>query len=189
MITGTRSASPWPRDVTAPAWVLWAIVGTIVAPILVKTVADPDLWGHVRFGLDILANHTVPTVDPYSFTQDVPWIDHEWLSELLMGAAYQFGGPRGLSLLRGVLVAVCLVLVLRPYGRAAPPAFAGAIVLLLAGTMRQVADESREHVRDDFLAPDREGGRDLRDRLRLDRRECALHEPPVGLPPSTLAKG
>src|SRR6188768_2227494 len=67
---------------------------------LAVTRADADLWGHVRFGLDILRDRSLPTVDPYSFTQDRPWINHEWLSELQMGAAYALGGATGLVLLK-----------------------------------------------------------------------------------------
>jgi hypothetical protein len=68
------------------------------------TKADPDLWGHVRFGLDTLHSHRLAVIDPYSFTQDRPWLNHEWLSEMQMGVAYRLGGPLGLSLLKGLLV-------------------------------------------------------------------------------------
>jgi hypothetical protein len=76
-----------------------------------RTNADPDLWGHVRFGLDILQTHTLPAADPYSFTQDRPWINHEWLSEVQMGAAYAALGPAGLALLKGALALLALWLV------------------------------------------------------------------------------
>ncbi|HEX5217316.1 MAG TPA: hypothetical protein VFV98_17770 [Vicinamibacterales bacterium] len=68
------------------------------------TRADPDLWGHTKFGLDWLATWTLPSVDPYSFTQDKPWVNHEWLSEAMMGAAYQVAGASGLALLKGLLL-------------------------------------------------------------------------------------
>ncbi len=76
-----------------------------------RTNADPDLWGHVRFGLDIVHTRALPTVDPYSFTQDRPWINHEWLSELQMGAVYLALGPAGLALLKGALALAALWLV------------------------------------------------------------------------------
>ena len=34
------------------------------------TVADNDLWGHIRFGNDILQARSLPELDPYSFTSD-----------------------------------------------------------------------------------------------------------------------
>jgi hypothetical protein len=85
--------------------------GALILALSAVTVTDPDLWGHVRFGLDMLDTWRLPHVDPYSFTQDVPWINHEWLSELQMGAAYRTGGAPGLSLLKGLLVSTTLWLV------------------------------------------------------------------------------
>jgi hypothetical protein len=38
--------------------------------VMARTEADPDLWGHVRFGADIVAAQSVPRVDVYSFTSD-----------------------------------------------------------------------------------------------------------------------
>jgi hypothetical protein len=75
------------------------------------TSTDTDLWGHTRFGLDILRDHELPSDDPYSFTQDKPWVNHEWLSELQMGIAYALGGPAGLALLKGALTFTAMVLI------------------------------------------------------------------------------
>lgn len=75
------------------------------------TRADPDLWGHVRFGLDTMHAGHLTSVDPYSFTQDVPWVNHEWLSEVQMGAAYAVGGDTGLALLKSALTGGALLLV------------------------------------------------------------------------------
>ncbi|HSL20300.1 MAG TPA: hypothetical protein VK886_02105 [Vicinamibacterales bacterium] len=77
--------------------------------LLTRTDADPDLWGHVRFGLDMLATGTLPAVDPYSFTSDVPWVNHEWLSELAMGMAYRVGGNAGLVALKLACIAVIVL--------------------------------------------------------------------------------
>lgn len=126
-----------PAGVT-PARIVWTVAALMLAPALVMVRADPDLWGHVRFGLDILSTRTLPLVDPYSFTQDVPWINHEWLSELVMGLAYKVGGATGLALLKGVLVASFLAVVLGAYARAALPVTGAVLVLLAAGTGRQV---------------------------------------------------
>jgi hypothetical protein len=63
--------------------------------------ADPDLWGHVRFGQAIWATKALPTHNLYSFTApDHPWINHEWLSELIFYATYNFFGDAGLLFLK-----------------------------------------------------------------------------------------
>jgi len=111
------------------------IVAVAVAlPIMVRTVADPDLWGHTRFGLDMLATHTLPRDDPYSFTQDVPWINHEWLSELVMGAAYRAAGSIGLVVLKAALVAAFFAVVVAAYAGASPFVAVPALFLVAWGT-------------------------------------------------------
>jgi hypothetical protein len=68
------------------------------------------LWGHLRFGLDMLESRTLHTADPYSFTADRPWVNHEWLAEVLMGLAYTWLGTFGLGLLKVSVVAIVGVL-------------------------------------------------------------------------------
>jgi hypothetical protein len=81
---------------------LWSFVALLVT----TTIADADLWGHLRFGLDMLAAKSLHSTDPYSFTADRPWVNHEWLSELLMGAAYSASGPAGLGLLKLTMIGI-----------------------------------------------------------------------------------
>ena len=87
---------------------LAAIVVVFAAAL--SSRADADLWGHVRFGLDTLHTGRLTAVDPYSFTQDTPWINHEWLSEVQMGSAYAAAGPTGLQFLKAIIVSVVTVL-------------------------------------------------------------------------------
>src|SRR5215218_10450633 len=77
---------------------------TLSAAVACLWVADPDLWGHLRFGLDAIRDRALTSVDPYSFTSDVPWTNHEWLSEVAMGAAYLAGGVPGLLALKVLLI-------------------------------------------------------------------------------------
>jgi hypothetical protein len=61
------------------------------------TIADPDLWGHVRFGQNILRTGAIIQVDTYSYrTAGQPWVNHEWLSEVIFAGIYEAAGPRGL---------------------------------------------------------------------------------------------
>ncbi len=80
---------------------------------------DPDLWGHLRFGLDALASGRLPITDPYSFTQDVPWINHEWLSEVVQAIAYRGAGMFGLVLLKAALLGGAFALLARATARIA----------------------------------------------------------------------
>ena len=64
-----------------------------VAVLALFTPAQPDTYWHLRAGGDIWRSGHVPRVDLYSHTAyGTPWPDHEWLSQLLMYAAYRVGG-------------------------------------------------------------------------------------------------
>lgn len=92
------------------AWI-WTCVAIVVlfAGNAIHTMADPDLWGHLRFGLTHLEEGRLARVDPYSYTAaGKAWTNHEWLTEWSFGVAYSAGGANGLMLLRAVLLALTI---------------------------------------------------------------------------------
>jgi len=112
--------------------------------VLTRTQADPDLWGHVLFGRDIVAQRAIPAADHYSFTSDRPWINHEWLSEVSMYSAYALAGSSGLSLLKLALVTAAIAVVLwtlRVNGM--PPALHDALVFLTIAGIAPLATHIR----------------------------------------------
>jgi len=59
--------------------------------------ADPDLWGHIKFGEDLWKAKAIVRTDPYSYTAfGLPWINHEWLTELIFYGVYSRLGDAGL---------------------------------------------------------------------------------------------
>ncbi len=83
------------------------------APIVAgKLFVEGDTWWHIVVGERILATHTWPTYDTYSFTADgSPWIAYEWLGELIMAGVSRLGGLRGLAVLL-VMLSITFVLLL-----------------------------------------------------------------------------
>jgi len=78
-----------------------------------RPVTDPDLWWHLRTGELIIQNHRLFHSDPYSFTRGgQPWIDHEWLSQILIFALYKTAGWGGLIVGFAALIACTFLLVL-----------------------------------------------------------------------------
>src|SRR5690242_12276876 len=53
----------------------------LLATLFTHTAADADLWGHLRFGTDLLSTGRFADHDPYSFTSDQRWVNHEWFAE------------------------------------------------------------------------------------------------------------
>ncbi len=84
-----------------------------VAVLALFTPAQSDTFWHLRAGADIWRTGQVPRVDLYSHTAyGAPWPDHEWLSQLLMYAAYRAGGGMpGLEIGATVLILAAAVTV------------------------------------------------------------------------------
>ena len=113
-----------------------ALVFGIAIMGFARTTADPDLWGHLRFGLDLLETGRVIRPDPYSYlTAGVTWVNHEWLAEALMAIAWRaagaFGSPAtGLVLLKlAMVVAVVAVMYWHLLWRGLSAIAAGTVLL------------------------------------------------------------
>lgn len=49
------------------------------------SIADPDIWWHLRTGEWILDHHTAPRTDPFSVSgANHPWLAYSWLFEVLV---------------------------------------------------------------------------------------------------------
>ena len=78
-----------------------ALIFLVIVVADITRLADPDLWGHVRFGQDVLAQRHLIFYDRYSYSAPGHlWLNHEWLSEVLMAAMFDKFGPLGLKLLK-----------------------------------------------------------------------------------------
>jgi hypothetical protein len=105
-----------------------AILGLGLFTMAARRVTDPDVWWHLRTGQLIVQTHAVFHTDPYSFTRfGQPWVDHEWLSQILIFGLYRLASWGGLIAGFGaVIAATFLVVFLRCPGR---PYVAGVITL------------------------------------------------------------
>ena len=96
-----------------------AILALGLFTMAARGITDPDVWWHLRTGQLILRNHSLFHTDPYSFTRfGQPWINHEWLSEVLMFALYRVAGFGGLIVAFAAVISATFFLVfLRSEGR------------------------------------------------------------------------
>lgn len=93
------------------ALALLLFTAAVVALYLLRPLADPDFFWHLKTGQWILQNQGLPGVDPFSLSP--PAADNlrasfiltsYWLSQLLYALLYALGGWWGIVLLRLVLV-------------------------------------------------------------------------------------
>ena len=77
-------------------------------------LADGDTGWHIRTGQYILAHHSVPTRDLFSFSKpNAAWFAWEWLSDVGLAVLFKLGGLKAIVLCAGTLVAVYATILLR----------------------------------------------------------------------------
>ncbi len=66
--------------------------------IMSMDFADPDLWGHVQYGREIIQDGVLPETATWTFTSvGTRWVNHENIAELVMAFAVDTFGPWGLT--------------------------------------------------------------------------------------------
>jgi hypothetical protein len=86
---------------------LMAIVAAVAMtlPVSWSVKADADLWWHVASGRLIRSLGAIPIGDPWSYSYaGAPWVNHEWLSGLVLSGVFDLAGAPGLLALRALLL-------------------------------------------------------------------------------------
>ncbi len=92
-----------------------ALLLLVVLNFTLQPLTEPDFGWHLRTGLDLLAHGwRLPATDPYSHTMpDWPWVEHAWLTDVLLGLIYEGLGPAGglgvILFFSAVITGACLV--------------------------------------------------------------------------------
>lgn len=105
----TRSHKVWfPFHAT-----LAGMIGIVVFLFLGGSIADPDIWWHLKNAQTLVEQHYWVRFDTYSFTvTGTPWINSEWLSELIYFVAWKIDGFRGVFLLSAAMAQAVMLGVL-----------------------------------------------------------------------------
>ncbi len=111
----------WRRlNLIAGFFVLLSTIGFLVFMAHLE-IKDLDLWLHIGMGRYIVGhNFHVPTVDILSCTlaPGTPWVNHEWLFQVIVYSIYNSWGVDGLIAMQVWLVAITfLLLVFLGYSR------------------------------------------------------------------------
>jgi hypothetical protein len=128
-----RPASITPED---RAFVDRLVVWGLAIVLLGQAAAgftETDIWGHTAIGLDTLDAGHLLRVDPYSFTHDQPWVNHEWLWDVVSAAVYRYSGLAGLLAFRASLIAAVLWMIIGATKRL--PMWACGLALVTVGVV------------------------------------------------------
>lgn len=94
-----------------------------------RNVTDPDVWWHLRTGELISQTHSFVRTDQYSFTQHGQgWVNHEWLSDVLLYGLYRAAGWVGLIVVFAAITSVTLMLA---FFRSPGKPFVAALALVI----------------------------------------------------------
>jgi hypothetical protein len=111
-----RTVIPWPaKSILMKNLKFWFCAAVLMLAVFQfsENTVDVDLWGHLVFGQQILHSCAIPKTDIYSWTAyGQPWINHEWIAEIILALFYTAWGGPGILLLKIVVglaaFAVCL---------------------------------------------------------------------------------
>src|SRR5919204_454913 len=75
---------------------------------------DADTGFHIRAGEYILHNFAIPNHDIFSYiSPPLPWVAHEWLSEVIMALVHRFSGLTGIVIFFSFLIGVAYFVLFR----------------------------------------------------------------------------
>jgi hypothetical protein len=82
-----------------PLVIAICLVAAVVFFCVPRSMADPDIWWHLRDAQLQLSSHSFLTHDLFSFTAaGSSWMNHEWLAELPFYAGFKIFGAPGIYL-------------------------------------------------------------------------------------------
>ncbi len=131
----TRADAP-PRVRSFPA-VHIAGLSCLLFAFSLRSMQDPDIGWHLRNAAQLVQRHGFVRSDAYSFTlAGIPWVDPEWLAEVLFYAGWRIGAVLGLyGVMLGLLEIIFVglfVLASRTSGSNTRGLFTTSIGILLA---------------------------------------------------------
>ena len=129
----------------SPPWIA-AIVMLALTLVDPGVLRDGDSFWHLTAGDWMIAHRAVPHADPFSYTfAGAPWVPHEWLSEVLMAAAFHAAGWSGVVVLTALAAALAMFQLARHLGRWLPVG-PSLLLLLLAGACVDSYLLARPHI-------------------------------------------
>lgn len=86
------------------------LLAAVIFSYAPRGIAESDIWWHLRNAKKIVVNRSIPNMDMYSWgAAGSPWLDHEWLSEIIYYFGFQVFGLHGiLTVYFAVLVFIYL---------------------------------------------------------------------------------
>ncbi len=83
-----------------------------------KVLNDGDTWWQIAAGRMMIAQRALLRTDPFSYTfHGAPWLTYEWLSQVVLGTAFNLAGLSGVVILTAMAAGLTAWLLARDLGR------------------------------------------------------------------------
>src|SRR5438876_10069731 len=87
-------------------YVYGVVLFVLVSIASVTPIWSYDYFWHLTAGRWIIDHHMLPEFDPLAVASaHVPWINGEWLYEIILAPLYSLGGHAGVSIINALLIA------------------------------------------------------------------------------------
>lgn len=94
-------------------WIYFSVVAVVLIVSFFK-IADLDFWWHLKTGEIIWEQKEFQHTEIYSFTAPGrPYVDHEWLFQVIQYLLYSSGGPLAVILFKCVILIAIYLLIAR----------------------------------------------------------------------------
>ena len=111
MTSGPARGGEWPKPASLAVIALVMGLGLYQ---FARTLADPDIWGHIAIGRLYHDTGRIRQPDPFSYvTSGHEWLNHEWLFEVVLFRIFSAAGPPGLIILKVAIGLLLLGIVYR----------------------------------------------------------------------------
>ncbi len=123
--------------------IIFAIIAVAVLSVAAMRVTNLDIWWHLKAGELIWENGALLTEDPFSYTAlGAPWVNHEWLFQILAWLAYDSLGSAALIAFKIIMtggIALAVYKTIKLLLRSENAAMWGTLLLLCSIGVRVMA--------------------------------------------------
>jgi hypothetical protein len=100
--------------------------------------ADPDLWGHVQYGREVLHDGVLPRTATWTYAAEgAAWVNHENIAEFLLAWTVDAWGSQGLPWMKLSIAAMLLTLMIVSAGKSGAGWLATGIFVTLVAACIQ----------------------------------------------------
>lgn len=137
------------KYISMPSLLVFLVI-VLSSYITTEPVYDNDLWWHMKTGEYILENKEIPNKDIFSFygmENDLDWMAHEWLSDIILYKVYDWFGFKGLIMFPILFLSLTIMVLFQTYREQYYKFFLPGIVWLFAtGFTLSIFSSTRPHM-------------------------------------------